>query len=706
MAMFSILTRQLWSKSLLFCTLAILIPRYAAAQAELFNYKRLIDGGAAKSLTVQLQAANQQTGEVTISGNDDQRPTTPFTFIWGDGTTNTSFFPASHTYSGKDKNYVAQVVAKYANGSKDTAEVLVQFVRPTFTQGAIDPVVRVFVPAQSIPLSTHFPYSAPSQLSFFTDDFFTGSISRANLEYLLSVLSSIEYDFTNQNVYLYKNQFQQYMLRDANAGGAYSLWYTDPVAFGVGDALVRGSFDYSSLAHEMGHNYTLNSPSQYFFGGKSDGNANAIFSETMAQIYQHAAGYELINHHKQYGLGDDMRIILSQNFIKSFNVLKNFYVDYLAKGKPFASWNNPDTPFDEALPTFMTLGYKFCEYAENQGKGYRVPTKRMMQFLQRFNAEWHRRFDQFNNNPAADAFRATMMVAAISHAFQKDLRTDFRALNFPVSDTDWAFFNPQILDIPQQDIALSAAAGSTANLPVTANVAWMLQSAQPWLRVSEGSGSGNKTVLLTADVNPGTAPRTATVTLSSAGLESKTVTVTQAGVAPFVEVGTSVLTLAAAEGSSGGVDIKSNTAWTVASSGTWLTVSPVSGSGNGKLTVTATANLTPGDRSATLTIRAANVPDVTVNVRQTASPVTGIYPADNKEISVFPNPAFDDLRIDGLNGNATLSILHESGIILKNNIPYSSQNSSISLKKIPAGVYLIGIEYNGKIIYRRVVKNL
>ena len=40
--------------------------------------------------------------------------------------------------------------------------------------------------------------------------------------------------------------------------------------------------------HEMGHNATLNSPADYYFGGKTDGPANAILSETIAQIFQHA----------------------------------------------------------------------------------------------------------------------------------------------------------------------------------------------------------------------------------------------------------------------------------------------------------------------------------------------------------------------------------------------------------------------------------
>ena len=39
-----------------------------------------------------------------------------------------------------------------------------------------------------------------------------------------------------------------------------------------------------------------------------------------------------------------------------------------------------------------------------------------------------------HNTPAADEFRATLLVTALSYAFQSDLRAEFRELRFPVSD--------------------------------------------------------------------------------------------------------------------------------------------------------------------------------------------------------------------------------------------------------------------------------
>ena len=62
----------------------------------------------------------------------------------------------------------------------------------------------------------------------------------------------------------------------------------------------QGTIEWSSFMHEMGHNFTLNSPADYYYGGKIDGNANAIFSESLAQIFQHATAFEIINNYSDY----------------------------------------------------------------------------------------------------------------------------------------------------------------------------------------------------------------------------------------------------------------------------------------------------------------------------------------------------------------------------------------------------------------------
>lgn len=83
----------------------------------------------------------------------------------------------------------------------------------------------------------------------------------------------------------------------------------------------------------------------------------------------------------------------------------------------------------------MTLGYKFLEYGNTLKTGYRIPTQRLMKFIQNvFDADTRNKFAQSTNSDIASKFRATLMVAAISAAYGKDFREDFKNLNFPIDD--------------------------------------------------------------------------------------------------------------------------------------------------------------------------------------------------------------------------------------------------------------------------------
>ncbi|MCF0074947.1 T9SS type A sorting domain-containing protein [Dyadobacter sp. CY261] len=678
----------------------IFFHQAATAQTEIFNYKDIIRKASATTLALFVQNINLNTGDVTITGGDSRAPGTPFTFIWGDNLISQGFFPTSHKYADFSKNYILKVVGNYSDNSKDTVAILVSFTKPAINKITLDPFAKVTVPSQTIPLSTHFSIPAPQSLTAFSDEMFTGQFNRGDLEYLLSIVGSIETEFMNSDLYLYENKFQQYLFRDAGAGGGYAIWYTDPVAMAAGDALVNTTIDFSSLAHEMGHNFTLNTPAKYIFGGKIDGSANACYSESMAQIFQHATGYELINNYKKYGLDQNIYLTLVGNFKASFNTLKNFYLKYLEGGKKFTTWNDPSTANDETLLSFATTAFKFCEYAENEGQGYTMPVKRMMQFLQKFNAEWHQRFDQFNNTEAANSFRATMMVAALSHAFQKDLRQDFRSLNYPISDSDWAFLNPKIetLDVSTATLQIGAANASAGTFTVTSNAAWSASSSQAWLTVTPLSGSGNQTITATATANTSSEPRTAIITLSVNGSARKTVNITQTAMAPSLSVSTKNLTVSYAEGSKTTFDIQSNAAWTVASSQTWATVNPDSGNQNATITVTAIANPLFENRKATITVKALGIADQLIELVQTAPPITGLFP--KHELTVFPNPVTDYLEITGPATTVKVEILN----MLGQSIQIVEPARKVPVRHLKAGLYLIRITSGNKSSIIKIVK--
>jgi hypothetical protein len=382
-----------------------------------------------------VDSLNINSGFVRVNGYDSQPLAMPFVWHWGDGTNESGWFPMIHIYDVVSQNYILKVVANYLDGGKDTAEALIRFVPPSISPITLSDTIAVHIPDNREVLDTLGTrlYQPPEVLTFFDDDFFS-NIPRSTLEYILTVAAKYQKDFVNNNLFLPYDKFEQYMFRDSTAGGAYSLWFTNPVTFGVGDGFMSSSIDYSSLFHEMGHNTTLNTPAEFYYGDVIGGNANAIYSESMAQIFQHATGYEIVNNYDYYGLSEDLMIAIKQEVIRTIKFVRYGYEQYILNGKQFASWNNPLTPDDETMLTFLTIAYKFCEHAEIAEQGYLLPLMRMMTCLQGLCPEWAVSYNPSNNTAEADSFRATLMVRALSDAFQTDLKDEFRNLNFPVSD--------------------------------------------------------------------------------------------------------------------------------------------------------------------------------------------------------------------------------------------------------------------------------
>ena len=417
---------------------AVLIGISAAVKAESFDFKQQLFG-TPSTLSVNVQSVDTITGQVIASGADTQCPTTPFTWDWGDGTTTTGFFPQQHTYSGLTQNYIVKVTSHYSDGGTDTTEIQTRFTAPQINPVILNSDIQVSIPDSDVTLGSRMPgYSPPATLTHFDNSHF-GVVPRSTIEYVLTSAASIQNDFVNGDVANVSGGFQQVVLRDSalSGGGMYSLWYTNPVSFGAAGAAVDGSIQYSSFMHEMGHNFTLNSPGDYYYGGKIDGNANAIFSESMAQIFQHATAYELINNADDYGLSEDLVFDIKNSSVSSMNLVRKAFDDYVDNGANFCSWNDSGTPQDETFGTFMTIAYKFFEQAENSNNGYDIPLKRMMQLLQLFDEDMMDSYNPLYDSIDADTFRSTLMVSAMSYGFSTDMRPDFASLNFPIDDSTY-----------------------------------------------------------------------------------------------------------------------------------------------------------------------------------------------------------------------------------------------------------------------------
>ena len=380
---------------------------------------------------------NPATGHVLVNGGDSQQPSMPFTWRWGDGAAESGWFPSSHVYDDPSANYVCTVTAHYNGGATDSTRVVIRFVPPDVDPVPLPDGTTVSVPDTLVELTSRMPgYGIPSGLVPFGDEFFP-TIPRTLVEYVLWIAATMQRDMVNGDVFLVEGGFRQFVLRDPSFGGMYSLWYTSPVSFAAGDYAFQGTVEWSSFFHEMGHNVTLNFPADHYYGGKVDGSANAIYSETMAQIFQHATAYDVVNTGAEYGLSPDVVADIEASAVQSIVVVRNAYEDYVSGGMDFSSWNDPQTPEDETFNTFMTLAYAFCAHAETGGLGYRLPAKRMAWLLSVFDPYLESLYDRGNDTAEADTFRSTLMVTALSFAFESDLRDEFRGLNFPVSDATY-----------------------------------------------------------------------------------------------------------------------------------------------------------------------------------------------------------------------------------------------------------------------------
>ena len=407
-----------------------------------FNYWRELFGNL-PSLSVFFTSINPASGSVVLNGSDSRQPTSPFVFDWGDGQTSTGFFPQQHLYA-QVKDYIVTVTANYGGGQTDSVQALARMIAPAIEPVALPTGFDIRI-ATSGPLPTsRLLYTVPSTLApFATNDF--GVIPRVTIEYVLSTLAAVGKDMVNDSMTLLNGLFPQQIWKETT-GGFYTIWYADPVSVAAGNMGFAADIPWSSITHEMGHNFTLNFPATYIFGGKIDGNANAIYSETMAQIFQHAAIYEVANNSAAMGLSTDVAFELAQDARKTIAVVRQNYDQYVGSGKPFATWNNPTTTTDETLGTFMTVAYEFLANVEQTGTGYRAPVKRLVRFLQRFNSDWLTRYAPSQNTTQADAFRSTLMVAAVSYGVGRDLRQDFRNLGFPIVDAIFNELNAGITD--------------------------------------------------------------------------------------------------------------------------------------------------------------------------------------------------------------------------------------------------------------------
>ncbi len=167
------------------------------------------------------------------------------------------------------------------------------------------------------------------------------------------------------------------------------------------------------------------------------------------------------------------------------------------------------------------------------------------------------------------------------------------------------FMTSGMLTTNPDTVYLNSTSNSTGSYNVIAgsNVNWSATAVDNWISLTNNNGTGNGTVIITANsANPSPNNRITYAITSGASLPiPDTVVVIQRGFSPSITISPSSLSLGSTSGSSGILNVNSNITWTVSNPVTWLNVTPNSGTNNGTVNVTANSdNLTGAARTATL----------------------------------------------------------------------------------------------------------
>ncbi|MBE0654676.1 MAG: leucine-rich repeat protein, partial [Bacteroidales bacterium] len=242
------------------------------------------------------------------------------------------------------------------------------------------------------------------------------------------------------------------------------------------------------------------------------------------------------------------------------------------------------------------------------------------------------------------------------------------------------------LSVSASELGIGPLAGSAAEFNLGSNQDWIIESGQAWLTVSPSSGNGNTTIILTAEANPDTTARKAILTVKTGRLMPQTIVITQSPQL-FLSVLPDVLELGPQSGDTASFHIVSNTGWAVQSDQVWLSLSPLSGSGNEEITVIAEVNINTILREATITIVADGLPGQQVVVKQEPALPSGLLEISQETVVVYPNPVKDVLHINGAAGHSMILYDLQGQVILSRRL--SSDHEQIDLSSLPRGVYAI-----------------
>ncbi len=155
------------------------------------------------------------------------------------------------------------------------------------------------------------------------------------------------------------------------------------------------------------------------------------------------------------------------------------------------------------------------------------------------------------------------------------------------------------------------------NVNITSNSNWTITKDASWITVLPTSGNNNRTISVSVAYNNG-GDRSGIVTVSGCGT-TKTINVTQSGQCSLSISATSLEYSGSAETKT--ILVTSNAAWTVSDNASWITVTPLSDSNNGTLSISVLANDTGTERNGAVTVSGCSTSKkITINQKPICTP--------------------------------------------------------------------------------------
>ncbi len=194
---------------------------------------------------------------------------------------------------------------------------------------------------------------------------------------------------------------------------------------------------------------------------------------------------------------------------------------------------------------------------------------------------------------------------------------------------------------------------------------------------------------------PGLLSRNAVVTVSGIGMPDQVINVTQTADEPYLSVSTNTLTIIASANSTQTFDILSNISWNVTTDQPWLIANTTLGADSATITLTAEANTSGTERTATVFVAGNNVETQLISVTQDVLYLDIKGTTVSEKIIAYPNPTSGQLTIsldESMQDEYVIEVLNDLGdVILVTKQPKNAKTAQIDLSGYSSGLYLIRI---------------